>query len=294
MVCKECWEPRHPQDFLRGVPDDPSVPWTRPDEVANTNSLDISGNPITSINVTETNGDIDKTLIPGTHSVIQNWNTTLSQTRGATLYTGFETSHGNFGINDTSSQGGVLSGWNWSANPGSWEISGGKARHVGSGVGTLTALGPFNEPGIFSDPLNAVSGQQYELKYTIEDDSILVVNCGGATQDITATPFALTPGSYTYTVEATSSLSLLFFVSKATASSAKISNVSVKKVGAAAPPDAGKRFHIYRTDGSNKFFYIGPLNNIGAKRINLTMSASAVVEYTGFGWDLIDYYTLGL
>lgn len=31
MVCKECWEPRHPQDFLRGVPDDPSVPWTRPD-----------------------------------------------------------------------------------------------------------------------------------------------------------------------------------------------------------------------------------------------------------------------
>jgi hypothetical protein len=29
-VCKCCWESRHPQDFLRGVPDDPNVPWTRP------------------------------------------------------------------------------------------------------------------------------------------------------------------------------------------------------------------------------------------------------------------------
>lgn len=30
-VCKvnDCWEPRHPQDFVRGVKDDQSVPWTR-------------------------------------------------------------------------------------------------------------------------------------------------------------------------------------------------------------------------------------------------------------------------
>lgn len=30
-VCKinDCWEPRHPQDFLRGIKDDQSVPWTR-------------------------------------------------------------------------------------------------------------------------------------------------------------------------------------------------------------------------------------------------------------------------
>jgi len=31
MVCRSCWEPRHPQDFLKGVKDDQSVPYTRPD-----------------------------------------------------------------------------------------------------------------------------------------------------------------------------------------------------------------------------------------------------------------------
>lgn len=32
-VCPEsCWEVRHPQDFLRGVKDDQSVPWTRPEQ----------------------------------------------------------------------------------------------------------------------------------------------------------------------------------------------------------------------------------------------------------------------
>lgn len=30
-VCKECWEPRHPQDFVRGVPDCQTPPWTRPE-----------------------------------------------------------------------------------------------------------------------------------------------------------------------------------------------------------------------------------------------------------------------
>jgi len=27
----KCWNPRQPQDFLRGVKDDPSVAWTRPE-----------------------------------------------------------------------------------------------------------------------------------------------------------------------------------------------------------------------------------------------------------------------
>lgn len=31
MVCKECYEPRHPQDFVKGVKDDQSVEWTRPE-----------------------------------------------------------------------------------------------------------------------------------------------------------------------------------------------------------------------------------------------------------------------
>jgi len=31
MACKRCWEPRQPQDFVRGIPDNMSPPWTRPD-----------------------------------------------------------------------------------------------------------------------------------------------------------------------------------------------------------------------------------------------------------------------
>jgi hypothetical protein len=30
-VCKKDFETRHPQDFVRGVPDDPTVPWSRPE-----------------------------------------------------------------------------------------------------------------------------------------------------------------------------------------------------------------------------------------------------------------------
>jgi hypothetical protein len=29
-VCPEDWEPRQPQDFVRGVPDNQTPPWTRP------------------------------------------------------------------------------------------------------------------------------------------------------------------------------------------------------------------------------------------------------------------------
>lgn len=30
MVCEEDFETRHPQDFIRGIPDNPTPPWTRP------------------------------------------------------------------------------------------------------------------------------------------------------------------------------------------------------------------------------------------------------------------------
>lgn len=30
MVCADCWEPRHPQDFIRTTPDRMDVPFTRP------------------------------------------------------------------------------------------------------------------------------------------------------------------------------------------------------------------------------------------------------------------------
>lgn len=32
-VCPEHWEPRHPQDFVRAVPDNPGVPWSQPDNL---------------------------------------------------------------------------------------------------------------------------------------------------------------------------------------------------------------------------------------------------------------------
>ena len=31
MVCGRCWYPRHPQELLRGVKDDQSVPFSRPE-----------------------------------------------------------------------------------------------------------------------------------------------------------------------------------------------------------------------------------------------------------------------
>jgi len=31
-VCPEHWEPRHPQDFVRSAPDNPSVPWAQDEQ----------------------------------------------------------------------------------------------------------------------------------------------------------------------------------------------------------------------------------------------------------------------
>ena len=31
FVCRQCWEPRHPQDYVRGRKDDQRVPIPRPD-----------------------------------------------------------------------------------------------------------------------------------------------------------------------------------------------------------------------------------------------------------------------
>ena len=31
MVCGRCWYPRHPQEMLRGVKDDQTVPFSRPE-----------------------------------------------------------------------------------------------------------------------------------------------------------------------------------------------------------------------------------------------------------------------
>lgn len=31
MVCKDCWEPRHPQDLIKIPKDDQQIPWARPE-----------------------------------------------------------------------------------------------------------------------------------------------------------------------------------------------------------------------------------------------------------------------
>jgi hypothetical protein len=70
MVCYDCHEVRHPQDFVRGVPDNPSVPWTRPTSIPPT---------------IEYNDDTTKTLVSGTNLNIQDWNTDLTHARVVTL-----------------------------------------------------------------------------------------------------------------------------------------------------------------------------------------------------------------
>lgn len=73
MTCKDCWETRHPLDFVRGVPDDPSVAWTRPDS-STEGDVDI-------------HGDEDATLTVGINTEIQYWDTALTATRFITLST---------------------------------------------------------------------------------------------------------------------------------------------------------------------------------------------------------------
>jgi len=80
-VCKSCWEPRHPQDFLRGFPDDSSVPWSRPDSDADTNTTDINGNSISTINAIELVDDVGFAWEYGTHHPIIEYYTALTANR---------------------------------------------------------------------------------------------------------------------------------------------------------------------------------------------------------------------
>jgi len=52
-VCKYDWDPRHPQDFVRGIKDDQSVPFSYPDvawdfSVVTGDDISFSGNTISS------------------------------------------------------------------------------------------------------------------------------------------------------------------------------------------------------------------------------------------------------
>lgn len=65
-VCSECWDPRHPQDFVRAKPDNKPLPWTRPEpndvSVAPTYISTSVGNQETTIpsgNFTTNNSEIE-------------------------------------------------------------------------------------------------------------------------------------------------------------------------------------------------------------------------------------------
>lgn len=72
-VDRECWEPRHPQDFVRGIPDDSSVPWSRLDHVVDDN--------ITYV-------DDANTTLDDNSDTMQVYNTDLTANRTVTLDTG--------------------------------------------------------------------------------------------------------------------------------------------------------------------------------------------------------------
>lgn len=85
MVCSECWEPRHPQDFLRGIPDDPSVPWSRPDSDADTSATDIDGNSLSTINSIKLVDNANLTYIWGTYHPVVEYYTELTNNRTLTI-----------------------------------------------------------------------------------------------------------------------------------------------------------------------------------------------------------------
>ena len=42
-VCGDCWEPRHPQDYLKGKADRQAPPWTRPEQPIDENNTTTPG-----------------------------------------------------------------------------------------------------------------------------------------------------------------------------------------------------------------------------------------------------------
>lgn len=66
MVCKPtvkqgCWEPRHPQDFLRGKPDNVGVPFVRPRPVDQFVSVDYIASTVGVQENTIPSGDFNST-----------------------------------------------------------------------------------------------------------------------------------------------------------------------------------------------------------------------------------------
>lgn len=62
-TCAECWEPRHPQDFVRGVPETSAPPWVRPDSQT---FIEDNGQPTTTVTPPTENGVAGSVVVLGT------------------------------------------------------------------------------------------------------------------------------------------------------------------------------------------------------------------------------------
>lgn len=73
MVCRPaikpgCWEVRHPQELIRPIPDQPALPWSRPDPVDSfvsadgLNTVDVAA-ASSSVVITDSNISASSTLL---------------------------------------------------------------------------------------------------------------------------------------------------------------------------------------------------------------------------------------
>lgn len=49
MVCEYCYDPRHPQDYVKAMPDDMRVPYVRPENLTVSIEADINTDTQTSV-----------------------------------------------------------------------------------------------------------------------------------------------------------------------------------------------------------------------------------------------------
>lgn len=99
LVCGKCYEPRHIRDFIKPLPDDPTVPFSNPATFAAVTGTDPSGNSVVGISGAPTDpNDADKTLTVGTDNESVVYDTTLTANRVITLATA------GLGVKDTGRQ----------------------------------------------------------------------------------------------------------------------------------------------------------------------------------------------
>lgn len=164
MCCKDDWEVRHPLDFVKGVPDDSSVPWTRPDS---------------DVDTAEHVGDEDKFLnirILGTPILrIQIWDTDLTQERLAILVPTTHTKEGDefliYKINDDGFNLTILS----QASP---DLTTGTADGATSGTTLVDTSEDFDALGVKVNDYIANTTQNFQSKVVSVAGDTIVTSTG--------------------------------------------------------------------------------------------------------------------